>query len=246
MSLSTYSPGAVGDSPMPFIETATYQRPFASGSSRHAQSSRTPPDPWKEYKHPNGDIYFYNRTLRLITPDDIYDPTTLAFVLEAREDHLQCLESDSSLGKLADDWEMTLSDVSETAAVIRMYSRRLGESYVWTEERGLEFRSPEHFWSHVAEYPSHHDDLPPNTEGAFVQSLMKAKQLITQGEIFPFSATQIDQVIKRYEQLKGLQSEGRNVVPALAWLMGAVMPLDACGKSYTDQDLGDLMKKMRV
>jgi hypothetical protein len=102
----------------------------------HTPSSRAPPDPWKQYTHPNCDIYFYNHQIRLITPDDIRDPKTLEFVLDAREDHLQCLQEDKSLEKLADDWELTLSDVTDAAAVIGMYSRKLGVSYVWSEERG--------------------------------------------------------------------------------------------------------------
>lgn len=94
------------------------------------------PQPWRRYEHPNGDIYYYNPLLRLITPDDIRDPTTLQFVLDARADHLQCLEEDNSITKLANDWELTLTDVTDTAAVIGMYSRRLGIAYNWTEEKG--------------------------------------------------------------------------------------------------------------
>jgi hypothetical protein len=60
----------------------------------------------------------------------------LGFVLDAREDHIQCLQSDSSLKKLPDDWELTLTDITDSAAVIGMHSRRLGESYEWTEETG--------------------------------------------------------------------------------------------------------------
>ena len=32
-------------------------------------------------------------------------------------------------------------------------------------------KAPEYFWSHVAEYPSHHAELPPGTEAAFVGAL---------------------------------------------------------------------------
>lgn len=74
---------------------------------------------------------------------------------------------------------------------------------------------------------------------------------------------QIDQVIKRYQDLKGvplslvmwasidvckytdLQAEGKPVAPALAWLMGAVMPLDACGGVYTDDTLQELMEHLQ-
>jgi hypothetical protein len=60
----------------------------------------------------------------------------LGYVLDAREDHLQCLRDDSCLVKLPDDWELTLSDVTDSAAVIGMHSRKEGLSYEWAEEKG--------------------------------------------------------------------------------------------------------------
>ncbi|KAG6845544.1 hypothetical protein H0H87_007788 [Tephrocybe sp. NHM501043] len=125
---------------------------------------------WEQFKHPNGDIYYYHRSLRLITPENIRDPDMLRFVLEAREDHLQCLHR--SVAQLPNDWELVLSDVTDSTAVIGMFSRHVGIEYEWTEEHGLRTKpSPEYFWSHVAEYPSHHLELPPNTEAAFQEAL---------------------------------------------------------------------------
>ena len=95
------------------------------------------PHPWCQYEHPNGDIYFYNSELRLITPDDICNPDILEYVMEARDDHLQCLAGDPNLSILPSDYELVVSDVSETAAVLRMYSRSAGAAYDWNEERGL-------------------------------------------------------------------------------------------------------------
>lgn len=57
--------------------------------------------------------------------------------MDARDDHLQCLEGDPNRDILPPDYELVVSDVSENAAVLRMYSRRAGEAYDWTEERGL-------------------------------------------------------------------------------------------------------------
>lgn len=83
--------------------------------------------------------------------------------------------------------------------------------------------NPEHFWSHVAEYPSHHEDLPPNTEAAFIKALtdgmsilgleiavielrnisIAAKMSLDNGSTLPFTTSQIDQMIQRYQVLKG-------------------------------------------
>lgn len=232
------------ESSMKFIETTRYQRFPTSGASRN----KPIPPSWEQFQHPNGDIYYYNQRLRLITPEDIRDPAMLEFVLEAREDHLQCLDDQfSSIKKIADDWELTLSDVTDSVAVIGMYSRALGVAYDWTEKKGLEIKtSPEYFWSHVAEYPSHHDELPPGAEAAFAAALRNAKMALADGAIFPFSAAQIDQMMERYQHLKALQAQGRNVVPALGWLIGVVMPLDALEKTCSDAALDNLMERMRV
>ena len=104
-------------------------------------ASTTIPYPWRQYEHPNGDIYYYNPVLRLITPEDIRNTDTLEYILDARDDHLQCLAGDPDLDLLPPDLELVVSDVSDTAAVLRMYSRRAGAAYDWTEERGLVFFS---------------------------------------------------------------------------------------------------------
>ncbi|KAG6841220.1 hypothetical protein C0991_000666 [Blastosporella zonata] len=118
------------ESRMAFIETTRYQR----FTTTNGASSHPVPPGWEQFKHPNSDIYYYHRILRLITPDDIRDTDKLRFVLEAREDHLQCLNG--SVAQLPDDWELVLSDVTDTVAVIGMFSRRVGIEYEWTEERG--------------------------------------------------------------------------------------------------------------
>ena len=198
---------------------------------------------WGQYKHPNDDIYYYHPDLRLITPEDIRDPVMLQFVLDARLDHLQCLQADDSLSKLADDWELTLTDVTDAAAVIGMFSRNLGVAYEWSEGKGtnlknslcafiptvcfpagLELKTPEYFWSHVAEYPSHHAELPPNAESEFRKALtnggsfrpcvfmkchrqaalIAARTSVDQGVVFPFSKEQIEHISNQYHHLKGL------------------------------------------
>lgn len=214
---------------MDFIETTQYNAPSSSSTSGSGEPSASIPYPWRQYEHPNGDIYYYEFRLRLVTPDDIRNPDILEYIMDAREDHLQCLAGDPNIHILPDDYELVVSDVSETAAVLRMYSRSAGAAYDWTEERGLVMKSKEHFWSHVAEYPTHHSYLPPNTEREFVESLNNAKTDIQCGVVFAFTEREIDQIIARYDHLTGLRLRGRNTTASLGWLMGAVMPLDAVG-----------------
>jgi hypothetical protein len=64
---------------------------------------------------------------------------------------------------------------------------------------------------------------------------------IASGALFPFSERQIDQIIARYQHLTAFRSQGRNITPSLAWLVGAVMPLDAVGRRVDDQNLEALM-----
>ncbi|PPQ92771.1 hypothetical protein CVT25_003880 [Psilocybe cyanescens] len=231
-----------GQETMDFLETAQYNRLPSPSSPNYEYSSQAPlPRPWRQYRHPNGDVYFYNHQLRTITPDNVRDSEILEYVLEAREDHIQCLAGDPNLHRLPRDYELVISEVSDTTAVIRMYSRMAGAAYIWTEDAGLIVKSRENFWSYVAEFPSHHDDLPPNTENEFAQALQDAKLAIGNGAVFPFSERQIDQIIIRYQYLTALRSQGRNISPSLAWLVGAVMPLDAVGRLVDNQNLDYLM-----
>ena len=51
--------------------------------------------------------------------------------MDAREDHLQCLDGDPKRHLFPPDYELlvVVSDVSETAALLGMYSRTAGEAY---------------------------------------------------------------------------------------------------------------------
>ena len=88
------------------------------------------------HRHPNGDIYFYNRELRLITPDDITDSEKLALVMESWDEHMRNMEYDPIGRTLGDDWELMLSDVTESSVVIEVISRNAGRAYKWSDDRG--------------------------------------------------------------------------------------------------------------
>lgn len=94
------------------------------------------PAGWSRYVHPNGDVYYRNHQLRLTTPDDIRRPETRQYVLDAREDHLEVISNDPDYTRLPPDWEIAISDVSESTAIIGMYSRQDGQAYEWKERDG--------------------------------------------------------------------------------------------------------------
>ncbi|KAF8635364.1 hypothetical protein AX17_003933 [Amanita inopinata Kibby_2008] len=245
---TSFTPNNDGQNILDFIQTGRYQG-FEDEVCATANSSSdiVVPPSWNLCRHPNGDIYFHNPDLCLVTPDDITDPDKLTLVVESWEDHMLNMEYDPVGKQLGDDWELILSDATESSVMIEMISRSTGIAYRWCDEAGLRpWQGREHFWSILAAYPSHRLELPPGVESEFIHTLSSAKAAIKNGVVFPLSAEQINGVISQYEQLKGvfdffssdgmdrfdgsriaLQAEGRNVMPMLTWLMGSVMPLES-------------------
>lgn len=225
---------------LPFIETVQYGR--RTSSSPEGESDSLPPPPgWNRYVHPNGDIYYRNHQLRLTTPDNVRRPVTLQYVMDARDDHLENISGDPNFNRLPPDLEICISDISDQTAVIGMYSRQAGRAYEWNERQGrLLVKESQHFWAFVAEYPSHFPTLPPGAEAQFIAAITQAKARLAQGETFPFTELQIDQITALYTRLKR-----RNNVPALGWLLGVVMPLESIG-SRMNGSLEALMGDMRL
>jgi len=223
-----------------FIETAQYNPPNASyptGSSSQAGLPRA----WRQYQHPIGDVYFHNHNLHLTTAENVRHPDTLRYILDARDDHIQCVAGDPHQHRLPPDIELVISEVSDTTAVIRMYSRMAGTVYNYLEETGLRVCQKEEFWSHMAEFPSHHRDLPPNAESNFVQSIRNAKLAVGEGALFCFSEGQIDKIIARYQELVGLRAQGRDVTPSLSWLIGVVMPLEPVSREVGGHNIDHIL-----
>ncbi|KAG2012996.1 hypothetical protein CC2G_009939 [Coprinopsis cinerea AmutBmut pab1-1] len=227
----------MSDSTLNFIETVRYQVPDSA-----SQSSNLPlPPGWNQYVHPNGDVYYRNSQLRLTTPDNIRRPKILQNVLDAREDHLELLSDDPNYQRLPDDLEMTIYDVNDATAIIGLYSRRARQAYEWNERAGrIVVRPKQHFWSHVAEYPSHHRHLPPGAEEEFVTAVHQAQIRLRNGEAFPFTEQQLDQIKALYERHKA-----RDNIPALGWLIGVVMPLESV-VSRLNGELEAMMEDLHV
>jgi hypothetical protein len=94
------------------------------------------PPGWNRYFHPNGDVYYRNHHLRLTTPEDIRQPEMLQYVMDARDDHLETISEDQNYPHLPPDWELAISDVSDSTAVLGMFSRQAGQAYEWKEREG--------------------------------------------------------------------------------------------------------------
>jgi hypothetical protein len=146
------------------------------------------PPAWDLFRHPNGDFYFYNSEWRLLTQEDVHDPTTLGYITDAREEYLQELQDDpEASSRLPDDYEVSITDVSASAAAdtdvfsfgwcgLHLDRRNRYASYILLlaptkSLPGLQMKPREEFWTFVCEYPSHHPDLPPNAEAEFVLAL---------------------------------------------------------------------------
>ncbi|KAF8632818.1 hypothetical protein AX15_001678 [Amanita polypyramis BW_CC] len=217
-----------------FIQTIRYQRPFEGVAyiGKNGETYIEAPPQWQVYRHPNGDIYFYNPKLRLITPDDVTDNDKLSLVMESWEEHMENMIYDPIGQKLGNDCELILSDVTESSVIIEMISRNAGLAYKWSDDTGVQlWEDKAHYWSLLAEYPSHHKELPPGVEAEFMKRIIFAKGAVDRGLGCPLTSSQIDQVIARYQEYKALQAQGQNMIPMLIWLMGVIMPLECINAS---------------
>ncbi|KJA14290.1 hypothetical protein HYPSUDRAFT_208837 [Hypholoma sublateritium FD-334 SS-4] len=202
-----------------------------AGGNTITNSNRAPlARGWRQHQHPNGDIYFHNDSLCLTTSDNVRDAATLHYILDARADHIACLADDPHAHRLPRDIELVVSEVTRHTAVIRMYSRSAHTAYRYADRTGLRVAPPEEFWTHIAEFPSHHRALPPGAEAAFVAAVQRAQTAVNAGAQYCFSERTIGQIVERYRELVLLREQGRDVVAPLAWLVGVVMPLEPVGR----------------
>lgn len=93
---------------------------------------RTPvPDGWTLCRHPNGDIYFYNADLQVITPEDIRDPDMLEQITNARDENVASLEEHPIWRTLPDDLVQIIFGPTDEEVGIAMFSESARTSYTW-------------------------------------------------------------------------------------------------------------------
>ena len=86
---------------------------------------------WTQYRHPNGDVYFCNADLQVITPDEIRDPEMLEQIANARDENVACLEEHPIGRTLPDDLVQVITEPTEEDVSIRMYSDSARAAYSW-------------------------------------------------------------------------------------------------------------------
>lgn len=180
---------------------------------------------WREYQHPLGSAYFHNATLRILTTDDLRDPTALRRLLAAHATHIARVTCESLAARLPHDVEVVISD----GAVRGMYSRDSGASYHFDDATGLRDAPKAEFWAYMATFPAHSRDLPRHTESAFARALQAAKARARRGLLVDFTEQQIDEIIAQYQGFLSLRDQGMDVTALLSSLIGIVMPLKPTG-----------------
>ncbi|KAJ6613887.1 hypothetical protein B0H10DRAFT_2047070 [Mycena sp. CBHHK59/15] len=180
------------------------------------------PDGWIKCVHLNGGVYYYCRKNDLLTMDNIYNPLTLAAILDAYHEYIQWMERVRNLYPPVSDAEMLVYIVDDSP-IIGVVSWQRGEKY--NLEDVITPMHKSHFWDYVLQFPMHHAALPCYMETEFISALAfgsNERVLDVKDTTFPFEDHQIVRLIKVYQDLKEFD-RSYNVVPALSWHIARTM-----------------------
>ncbi|KAJ6613896.1 hypothetical protein B0H10DRAFT_2047088 [Mycena sp. CBHHK59/15] len=180
------------------------------------------PDGWIKCVHLNGGVYYYYRENRLLTMDNIYNPLTLAAILNAYHEYIEWVEAVCDLDPPVSDAEMLVYIVDDSP-IIGVVSWQRGEKYNLEDVITPTHKS--HFWDYVLQFPMHHAALPRYMETEFISALAfgsNERVLDVKDTTFPFEDHQIVRLIKVYQDLKEFD-RSYNVVPALSWHIARTM-----------------------
>ncbi|KAJ6599589.1 hypothetical protein B0H10DRAFT_2084281 [Mycena sp. CBHHK59/15] len=185
------------------------------------------PDGWIKCVHLNGGVYYYCRKNDLLTMDNIYNPLTLAAILDAYHEYIQWMERVRNLYPPVSDAEMLVYIVDDSP-IIGVVSWQRGEKYNLEDGNKSHIDYPmhkSHFWDYVLQFPMHHAALPCYMETEFISALAfgsNERVLDVKDTTFPFEDHQIVRLIKVYQDLKEFD-RSYNVVPALSWHIARTM-----------------------
>ncbi|KAJ7093517.1 hypothetical protein C8R44DRAFT_890738 [Mycena epipterygia] len=187
------------------------------------------PDGWKEFVHMNGTVYYTFDHHRLLTQDDVYNPKMRLSVLEAYRKHHGLLKQIHDSHPHILDAEMLVFHAGSSARVICASWIR-GMIYNRVKYPGGKRVVPgskAEFWQRVWEFPMHRDYLPCFLEEQFLAGLAfgsNERVLNMKDTTFPFNDAEIQQLLRVYRDLKGLQRlMHKDLVPALCYHVGRVM-----------------------
>ncbi|KAH7922557.1 hypothetical protein BV22DRAFT_648393 [Leucogyrophana mollusca] len=164
----------------PFPFDLSYMRYVESSQSRYAASE------WQKYVSMNGTPYYYNKSLRAITPDDISQEPLRRRHIEILEEYIAGLEEDFVLPPdlehiiqlVADDYNLDGSGTDGdgiSLATPRDYamtnlSLEL-ETALGFHDESFEHVPAAYYWSYLSEYPMHYTRIPVNVEKEFLCAL---------------------------------------------------------------------------
>ncbi|KII94578.1 hypothetical protein PLICRDRAFT_47611 [Plicaturopsis crispa FD-325 SS-3] len=218
-------------------DNPAFLRPCSASDGRTNVPPPPPPPPrantlsqWTRCIHINGSIYYHNKTLRLVTEDNIEKPSVLREVLEFRDGHIRWLEYKGLLSQLPDDFEMLIWGTEEGGHSMKTVSYKKGACFSPGEDgQGIRW-SRTSFWDYIETVPMHLEELPPHVETDFLNALTHGaseRVFDHKDTTFPFTDQQTERLIQIYRDLKDRQLEaGRDgylFVPALAWHIARVM-----------------------
>ncbi|KAG9014195.1 hypothetical protein FRB90_005532, partial [Tulasnella sp. 427] len=211
------------------------------------------PQPWVEYVHPEGNIYYYNRSVRLLTNADPRRSGLTATFEKALEQISGRLQGDSK----PDDYEIYFdhpeSSASSSTEVIRYYVVNYDQkSIFWVEPvdvltdlLGLDsFESlkqlqlvlrPE-FWTHVEQYPCHQLTYDHDAEKELIAIFRYgyADDSTAPGSNFPYGAKESRGFLKLLERTPNYsKGDELNYSHRRSWT-GNVSSKARCFRVYAD------------
>ncbi|KAH8092501.1 hypothetical protein BXZ70DRAFT_951160 [Cristinia sonorae] len=183
---------------------------------------------WTRYTHINGDVYFYNPTLRIITNSDVEsddeERVEVEGVLEDMFDD-DVFASAYADGLIPEDWEMVvrrcgIPGEEEDGWDVYCVSRQ-NNTFIYTTDAEIEVeKNTLRYWTHIEDYPMHLSQLPPSSSSAFLSAMAYgANEMIMENRQskFPYTDKQIARLTEIYDDLSKTAEKNPAMIPVLAW-----------------------------
>ncbi|KAH8092534.1 hypothetical protein BXZ70DRAFT_951300 [Cristinia sonorae] len=187
------------------------------------------PEQWSAFVRPNGGLYYYNASQRLVTSQDMHDSRLRELV----ESHSRTLGGSISCNdiNLPADWELCVEidlDFDDKEVIIHNYISHEEGRYFQLRDNEIIYAERSLYWNHVEKFCMHYHAVPHFAESDFLSELgygATERTLDNKGTTYRFTGPQTQALIGTYRELKESQREGIPVVPSMAWLCSRTMKL---------------------